>query len=275
MDSSTGAMAANVVTAAAVADAAIDRATFAADTGLVSIRSNTAQAGGATTITLDASASAVNDFYANQIILLTGGTGAGESKIIASYVGATKVATVNDAWATNPDNTSTFAILPFGSVPGATAPTAVQIRTEIDSNSTQLAAIKAKTDSLTFTVANQVDSNVKSNAGTALTAAAGVQEVKVASMATGALSGAAVHADAGNKIADHVNRRTQANVEASSDGDAISFRSIYGATAKLVNKVSISGTTLTVTKSDDATSLGTQALTTDAAALPITAADTA
>jgi hypothetical protein len=38
-------LAANVVTAAAIADGAIDRATFAADTGLQSMRSNTAQAG--------------------------------------------------------------------------------------------------------------------------------------------------------------------------------------------------------------------------------------
>ena len=43
MDSSVGAMAANVVTASAVADAAFDRATFAADTGLQTLRSGTAQ----------------------------------------------------------------------------------------------------------------------------------------------------------------------------------------------------------------------------------------
>jgi len=41
-------------------------------------------------------------------------------------------------------------------------PTAVENRQEIDSNSTELAAIKSKTDSLTFTVANKVDANVKS-----------------------------------------------------------------------------------------------------------------
>lgn len=45
---------------------------------------------------------------------------------------------------------------------GGSAPTAVQIREEIDSNSTQLTAIKAKTDSLTFTKAGEVDSNTQS-----------------------------------------------------------------------------------------------------------------
>lgn len=114
MDSSIGAVAANAITAAGIADNAIDRATFAADTGLQSIRSNTAQAGGASTITLDAGASAVDSFYNGTAILTTGGTGAGQFRTIISYVGATKVATVDSAWATAPDNTTTFAIFPAG-----------------------------------------------------------------------------------------------------------------------------------------------------------------
>lgn len=127
IDASVGAMAANVVTASAIADGAIDRATFAADTGLQTIRSNTAQAGAGTTITLDASASAVDDFYNNSYVFLTGGTGVGQARFISDYVGSTKVATVNAAWATNPDNTSTFAILPFSTIPGASAPTAAEV----------------------------------------------------------------------------------------------------------------------------------------------------
>lgn len=123
-------LAANVITAASIADAAIDRATFAPDTGLQCIRANTATAGGATTITLDASASATNDFYKNDLILLTGGTAVGQARFITGYVGATKVATVA-TWAANPDNTTTFAILPFDSVPGATAPTAVAVATAV------------------------------------------------------------------------------------------------------------------------------------------------
>jgi hypothetical protein len=102
----------DVITAASIAAGAIERATFAADTGLQSIRSNTAQAGAATTITLDASASAVNDFYNGTSILTTGGTGVGQFRIITDYVGATKVATVDSAWATNPSSDTTFAIFP-------------------------------------------------------------------------------------------------------------------------------------------------------------------
>lgn len=75
-------------------------------------RSGTAQAGSSTTITLDAGASAVNDFYLEADVFLIAGTGAGQTRVIEDYVGATKVATVNTAWATAPDNTSRFIILP-------------------------------------------------------------------------------------------------------------------------------------------------------------------
>lgn len=124
-------IASDAITAAKIADGAIDRATFAADTGLQNIRANTAQAGGATSITLDASASATTNYYINDLIYITGGTGVGQSRFCTAYNGTTKVATVNSAWATNPDNTSTFAVIPFDSIPGATAPTAAQVATAV------------------------------------------------------------------------------------------------------------------------------------------------
>jgi hypothetical protein len=111
-------IAADAITAAKIADGAIDRATFAVDTGLQTIRSNTAQAGGAATITLDASASATDNLYNGEWILLTGGTGVGQCRLIIGYNGTTKVATTVPNWATNPDLTSTFAILPAGQIVG-------------------------------------------------------------------------------------------------------------------------------------------------------------
>lgn len=74
------------------------------------VHSNTAQAGAATTITLDASASASNNAYYGYDIQITGGTGAGQVRQITGYVGNTKVATVDRAWTTAPDATSTFTI---------------------------------------------------------------------------------------------------------------------------------------------------------------------
>lgn len=87
----------------------------------------TAQTGASTSITLPAGASAVTDFYEYQVCTLTGGTGAGQSRIITAYNGTTKVATVDSAWATNPNNTTTFVLRGMGSIAGATAPTAAQV----------------------------------------------------------------------------------------------------------------------------------------------------
>ncbi len=98
-----------------VATGGITRASFSADSGHQTVRSNTAQAGAATSITLDSSASATNDIYNQQRIYITGGVGVGQSRKILDYVGSSKVATVR-TWVTNPDNTSTFAIIPEDSV---------------------------------------------------------------------------------------------------------------------------------------------------------------
>lgn len=78
----------------------------------LSLRRNQATAGGASTITLDASASATNDYYTGQTIALVGGTGAGQARRITGYVGSTKVVTVNRAWVTNPSTDTIFRIVP-------------------------------------------------------------------------------------------------------------------------------------------------------------------
>lgn len=78
-------------------------------------RINTAQAGASTTITLDASASAVDGRYVGYGIYLYGGTGGGirgvgQERTIVAYNGTTKVVTVAQAWGTNPDNTSKYML---------------------------------------------------------------------------------------------------------------------------------------------------------------------
>jgi hypothetical protein len=76
--------------------------------------SDTAQAGStSTTIVLAAASSATNDIYNGRYIRITGGTGNGQLRVISDYVGATKVATVNSAWTTTPDATSTYTISIF------------------------------------------------------------------------------------------------------------------------------------------------------------------
>jgi hypothetical protein len=77
-----------------------------------------------------------------------------------------------------------------------------------------------------------------------------------------------------NAIADIVLRRATSNIEASSDGDALSLRSLYGMIAQGVHKTSISSNTLTVTKSDEVTTLGTRTIVTSNTAKPIVSFDT-
>lgn len=78
------------------------------------VRTGTAQAGSLAGITLDASASSVDNHYRGLLLYLTGGTGAGQCRIIDGYTGSTKVASLEYPWTTTPDNTTTFAILPRG-----------------------------------------------------------------------------------------------------------------------------------------------------------------
>lgn len=107
-----------MATTASVADAVWDesRASHIAAGSfgqmLQAVRSGTLQAGGSETVTLDASASAVDDLYNSNVIQIIDGTGAGQTNIIEDYVGSTNVATVRNEWAVTPDATSVFVIHP-------------------------------------------------------------------------------------------------------------------------------------------------------------------
>jgi hypothetical protein len=78
------------------------------------VRSRLAQAGASTTITLDTGATATDALYNGNIVSIIAGTGAGQNKVITGYVGSTRVATVDSAWAVTPDATSVFALFPQG-----------------------------------------------------------------------------------------------------------------------------------------------------------------
>lgn len=135
-------LAAGVITATAVATGAIDADAVAADAGVeiaaavwdrvlsgathnitnsagrrlrqldaVSIIDGTATAGSSNSITLQGTASATDDIYDENLIVITEGTGAGQTRVIVEYNGTTKVAIVNRVWQTNPDATSVYEIL--------------------------------------------------------------------------------------------------------------------------------------------------------------------
>lgn len=78
------------------------------------LESGTAAAGAAGTITLASGASAVDEFYAGCYVHMTNNSPSGvqyQVRRILSYVGSTKVATVDSNWGTNPSNASTYNIL--------------------------------------------------------------------------------------------------------------------------------------------------------------------
>jgi len=82
----------------------------------VTTDTGTAQAGGASTITLKSSSSFSTDDGPNGMwVTLTSGTGSGQERYISDYVGSTKVATVYPAWDTQPDNTTGYKVEAFAS----------------------------------------------------------------------------------------------------------------------------------------------------------------
>lgn len=114
---------------------------------------------------------------------------------------------------------------------------------------TEVAAIKAKTDNLPASPAA---------VGSAMT------------LDTDAVTAAAIATAAANKIADILLRRATSNIEASSDGESLSLKSLYGAAAMMTHpKDANSGTSIVLKKSDGVTTLATIPIDTDAAAEPI------
>jgi hypothetical protein len=72
--------------------------------------------GAASTITLDSAASGITGTYKNNFIMLTAGTGSGQTRLISAYDGGTKVATVIPAWTTQPVLGTVYQVLPAAQV---------------------------------------------------------------------------------------------------------------------------------------------------------------
>lgn len=97
-----------------VAPDATSEYTVIASPNLLSTNEGLAQAGTSTSITLNSSASSVDNTYVGQTVVIRTGTGQDQSRIISAYNGTTKVATVAQAWTTTPTSASAYMILPTG-----------------------------------------------------------------------------------------------------------------------------------------------------------------
>jgi hypothetical protein len=87
--------------------------------------SGTAQAGAANSITLAATADAVNDnIYNGQVVFISAGTGVGQSRAIDGYTASSRVADVITAWVVNPSSDSVYEVTPNDITEVTAAPTA-------------------------------------------------------------------------------------------------------------------------------------------------------
>ncbi len=103
-----------------VHDGEIEEISEIRDKGVPLITTGTATAGAANSITLNASStsgydsldplSLGNGYYTGCQVIITGGTGTGQTRTISGFTAATRVATVSVNWATNPDATSVYRI---------------------------------------------------------------------------------------------------------------------------------------------------------------------
>ncbi|MCA9333660.1 hypothetical protein KC963_01300, partial [Candidatus Saccharibacteria bacterium] len=75
-----------------------------------------AQSGTSASITFPTTANANNGYYIPGVVVLTGGTGAGQASRITAYNGTTKVADVATPWIVTPDATTTFAVKHWANV---------------------------------------------------------------------------------------------------------------------------------------------------------------
>jgi len=95
-------------------DATSEYQVLADDTPLV-VDHGVAQGGTANTITFRATASAEDEIYQHGIITILAGTGRGQTRLLHSYNGTTKVATIcGEDWTTTPDTTTVYVVMPYG-----------------------------------------------------------------------------------------------------------------------------------------------------------------
>lgn len=80
------------------------------------VTSGTAQSATATTLVLAAASAFADDELNGAVVVITGGTGVGQSRVITNYTSSTDTADV-DAWTTTPSGTITYAI--FAAAPAS------------------------------------------------------------------------------------------------------------------------------------------------------------
>ena len=124
-----------------------------------------------------------DDCLKNYTLRITSSTGVDQIRTVVSNVVSTRVVTVDRAWDVTPDNTSGYELICTASASGssgggldaagvraAIGMSSANLDTQLSTIDTVVDGIKAKTDSLTFTVSNVLDANTLRVGGTTQTA---------------------------------------------------------------------------------------------------------
>jgi len=303
MDASVGAVAADAITAAAIA--------ADAGTELRSIVSGTADSGTTTTMVDAARTEADTDYWKDMAILFTSGTIAGQARLITAFNPATDTITFSPA-TTQAVGTNTYEIISNVAAAGASAPTAAEVADAVwdedatahqtggtfgqaigdpvaDTNTifkavvtdaagatvgVDVVAVKADTAAILVDTGTTLDGRIPAAlVGGRIDASVGAMAaatVTAAAIATDAIDADALAADAALEIVDALLAR---DIGSGSGAGSLDERTVRAALRFLRNKWAVAAGTLTVKKEDDATTAWTAAISTDAAAVPVIGSD--
>lgn len=195
-------VASGAITASAIADNAIDMATFATDTNPLFgiMRRGTAQSATSTTLVLDSGASFADDTPIGGTLIVCGSTqGYCQSRLITDYVGSTDTATV-DTWAVTPSGTLTYYYI--GSAPSSGGGSGATAQEVWEYSTRTLTALDEDTTTidLNATAVGSVAGNVTGSVGSIATGG-----ISSSSFASGAIDATAIAANAigASEIADN------------------------------------------------------------------------
>lgn len=189
------------------------------------IENGTMQAGSAAgTAVLRSATSFVDDLIIGATIIVTGGTGAGQSRIIYDWVSTTDTASISPNWATTPDNTSTYLV-----VPTPPAPTnAASLATTLISTGTGTGQVNLSSGAVPVT--GDFTATMKTSIGTAVAASAVASVTGAVGSVTGAVG--SVTGNVGGNVVGSVGSVAAGGITAASiatdaiDGDAIAASAV-------------------------------------------------
>lgn len=129
----------------------------------------TLQSATASTAVLRSAASFANDLVIGSTIITTGGTGAGQARIIYDYVSTTDTASVSPDWVTTPDNTTTYIIAPTPPAPTNSAVLPSVSIGAVGGDTQSMTDLKAFVDSCYNPATNKIAGVVLADTTTTLT----------------------------------------------------------------------------------------------------------